>query len=78
MSSESPSQPIYNLYKSGELTKLHKLGVLKPSILLYCKLYEKYLQHRSSGKNYLEACEATADEMNTSADTVRRAVGSVV
>jgi hypothetical protein len=69
---------IYQLWKAGELDRDEQLGILKNHIIPYCKIYDEYLKQRARGMNFIAACEQTAEVMNTSSDTVRRAVGTVV
>lgn len=69
---------IYECWKAGELDRFESMGILKNHIVFYCRIYEEYYIHRKAGCNFMTAVEATAEKMNTSPDTVRRAVGTVV
>ena len=69
---------IYQAWKAGELERADNMGVLKPHIVPYCRIYEEYVLQRKNGLNFMAAVEVTAEKMNTSPDTVRRAVGTVV
>lgn len=53
-------------------------GAAHASTMDYLKIYDRYLSLRREGKNYLEAVEATAEEMCTSSDTVKRAIAKVL
>lgn len=69
---------IYQLWKDGALDQFEQLGILRPTIIPYCKMYEEYARHRAAGLNFMAACEITAEQLSTSPETVRRAIGQVI
>jgi hypothetical protein len=69
---------IYNLWKSGALDLNIKLGIIREAIPKYCLIYEEYLKQRATGLNYIQAVEKTSEIMNTSSDTVKRAIAEVM
>lgn len=69
---------IYEAWKAGHLEWAINQGIIRTSVITYCKLYDTYKRHRDAGLNYLQAVEKAADEMSTSTDTVRRAIAEVI
>lgn len=72
---------IYQAWKNGEqitLAQAEAMGILRPHIVPYCKIYDEYAKHRLAGLNFMAAVELTAEQQNVSAETVRRAIGQVV
>lgn len=69
---------VYDAWKAGELEWSINQGIIKTAIITYCNIYDTYKRAREEqGMSYLQAVEFTANEMNTSTDTVKRAVGAV-
>lgn len=69
---------IYQLWKSGELDKFVRLGIIRSTIPRYCEMYDHYIKQREKGMNYLEAVEDTAEKLNVSDETVKKAIAEVV
>ena len=69
---------IYQLWKSGELDKFMKLGIIRSSIPEYCKIYDEYITHRNNGHGYVEAVHMTSEKMNITTTTVKRAIAEVM
>lgn len=69
---------IYQLWKSGELDRFIKLGIVRNAIPKYCDIYDEYLKQRAVGNNYMQAVENTADLKNVSPDTVKVAIAEVM
>lgn len=69
---------IYSLWKSGSLDLMIKLGIVRTSVIEYCKIYDEYVQLRAKGHNYTEAVELTAEKLNATDHTVKRAIAQVM
>lgn len=78
--SDKPANPVsvYEAFRTGQLDWHISQGIIRTSVIHYCRLYERYKQLREEGMNYTEAAEATADQLSTSPETVRRAIAAVV
>lgn len=72
-----PFDSIHAKWKAGELEWHIDRGIIRTAVITYCNLYSEYIKHRGAGKNYIEAVELTAEIMNTSSDTVKRAIAEV-
>ena len=68
---------VYSKWKAGELEWHIDKGILRNTVLIYCEFFEEYQRQRDSGKNYINAVEATAELKCTSPDTIRRAIAEV-
>lgn len=69
---------IFEIYNSGVLDKFIELGIVKQSIVDYCRITREYYKHRQSGMNYTQAVIATSETMCVAEITVRRAVATVI
>ena len=68
---------IFELYISGNLDTVISKKIIKAGILDYCKIYAKFIELRAGGAKYQPAIFLTAEKMNTSEKTVRRAISTV-
>lgn len=71
-------QSIFQAYKEGRLDLALKLGIVKPSVIEYLKIYEVYAMHRNVGKSYSEAVRDSAEQIPVSEITVKRAISQVI
>jgi hypothetical protein len=68
---------IFEMYISGALDTVISKKILKGGIIDYCKIYAKFIEFRAGGAKYQPALFLTAEQMNTSEKTVRRAIATV-
>ena len=64
----------YEKWKSGEMDWFIRQGLIRNAVVTYCRMYDEYLSQRKLGLNFMEAVESSAEIMNTSPDTIRRAI----
>jgi len=69
---------IYEAWKAGELDRAIELGVVRESVVLYCKIFEVYKSHREAGLNYSEAVIITSESMFCSEAKTKRAIAFVI
>lgn len=76
----TPNQDsVYEKWKAGELEWHIDQGIIRTAVITYCNIYDTYKRLREEHKlTYLEAVDMTAEKMNTSPDTVRRAIAEVM
>jgi hypothetical protein len=65
------------MWIAGRLDMALKHGIIKSKIVAYLPIYQDYLREREVGHNYTKACEITAERMNTTVTTVKRAIAEV-
>jgi hypothetical protein len=69
---------IYDAWKAGDLDRAIELGVVRDSVVFYCKIYEEYKIHRDAGLTYSEAVIITSESMFCSEATIKRAIAIVI
>jgi hypothetical protein len=68
---------IYEHWQKGHWEAANEKGVLKGNIILYCEINRAFTISRNAGNKYDDAIEYTADAMNVSCRTVKRAIATV-
>lgn len=72
------SLSIYALWKAGSWDLAIELGVARPAIIEYCKIYDEYIQLRELGHNYTRAVELTAERLILTESKVKMAIAEVI
>jgi len=75
------NQSIYDKWKNRDLVTIEwciDRGIVRSAIVTYCELYDEFKRQREAGLNYIQAVESTADKMNTTPGTVKRAVAEMM
>lgn len=75
---DTQTDSLYLRWKRGDMEWYINQGAIKPTIVTYCNIYDCYKPKREAGMSYMQAVESTAEEMNTSPDTVKRAIAAVM
>ena len=80
MSEDKESDGVYERWLKGGLEWHINKGIIVTRVITYCNVYHCYktLRDKDPGLTYLRAVEQTAELMNTSTDTVKRAVAELV
>lgn len=79
MSISQPYNSVYEKWKAGALEWDIDRGIIRTAVVTYCQIYDEYIKHRAvPGTTYLQAVETTAEIMNTSPETVKRAIAEVI
>lgn len=68
---------IYQHWQKGDWEIASLKDVLKPNIIPYCEINRAFILCRNAGNKYNAAIEITADLMNVSCRTVKRAIAVV-
>ena len=69
---------IYQLWKAGGLDLPIKLGVVRLSVIEYCRIYDVYIGHRQAGKSYTQAVELTSETLFLTEGKVKYAIAAVL
>jgi hypothetical protein len=69
---------IYAAWKSGRLDWEIDRGIIRTAVITYCNVFDTYKKQRDeAGLGYTQAIARTAELMNTSPETVKRAIAEV-
>jgi hypothetical protein len=69
---------VFQEYKAGRLDRYIAMGIIRSSVIEYCRLFEHYQELRDRGMNYTGAVEQTAEDLFTTVSTVKRAIANVM
>jgi hypothetical protein len=72
------NKTVLELWRSGDLNPLIEIGIIKTSVIAYCKIAEVYMNERRAGNSYTEAIQITCEKANASEATVKRAIAIVI
>ena len=68
---------IYEHWQKGDWESAKQKEVLLPSIIPYCEINRAFILAKNAGNGYEAAIEVTAELMNVSSRTVKRAIATV-
>lgn len=68
----------YDLWKTGQLDFVIERGIVRHSVVEYCKIYDVYIQLRQGGYNYTNAVEITAERLCLTDSKVKFAIAQVI
>lgn len=69
---------VFSRWKAGELDWHIEQGIIRTSVITYCKVFDRYTSYREAGLTYLQGIARTSEDMNTSPETVKRAIAELV
>lgn len=75
---QTTQMTVYQAWKAGALDWAIDRGIIRTAVITYCNLFDTYTRLRETeGLSYTQAVQKTSELMNTSPETVKRAVAEM-